>query len=134
MTRRHIFTGSPWEAKAGYARAVVLTDAGGDWVMVSGCTGFDYVSMTIADDTVAQAEQAMRNVEAALKEAGAGLDDVVRVTYVFTDDEDFERAAPVFGRAFERARPAAMAIVAGLIDPRMKIEIEVTARLAPDAP
>ncbi len=133
MERRHIYSGSPWEEKVGYARAVVLPDPGGDWVMVSGCTGFDYASMTISDDITEQTEQTMRNVEAALKEAGATLDDVVRVNYILTDPAWFEPMGTVTGRCFAKARPAATAIIAGLIDERMKIEIQVTARLAPGA-
>jgi enamine deaminase RidA (YjgF/YER057c/UK114 family) len=96
---------------------------------VSGTTGFDYAAMTISEDVVEQTHQTFRNIEAALKQAGAALDDVVRVHYLLTDAADFERLAPVFGSYFSQARPAATAMVVGLIDARMKIEIEVTARL-----
>jgi enamine deaminase RidA (YjgF/YER057c/UK114 family) len=129
--RRLISSGSPFEAAAGYSRAVV--DA--DLVRVSGTTGFDYATMTIDADPVAQARRALANVAAALAQAGCTLDDVVRVRYLLTDAALFERLAPVFGEAFARARPAATAMVVGLVDPRMKVEIEVDARVpAPPAP
>ena len=99
----------------------------GDWVFVSGTTGFDYATMTIADDVAAQAEQCLRNITAALEQAGASLRDVVRVTYVLPDSSQFERCWPVLRRHFGEIRPAAMMISAGLADPRMRIEIEVTA-------
>ena len=118
-----ISSGSPFEAEIGYSRAVVQ----GDWVFVSGTTGFDYATMTIADDVAAQAEQCLRNITAALEQAGASLRDVVRVTYVLPDASQFERCWPVLRQAFGEIRPAAMMISAGLADPRMRIEIEVTA-------
>lgn len=122
--RRLISSGSSFEAIAGYSRAVV----DGDYVHVSGTTGFDYVQMTIDADVVEQTHQCFRNIIAALQEAGCSLDDVVRVHYYLADVTSFERLAPVFGQYFARARPAATAIVCGLVDARMKIEIEVTAR------
>jgi len=127
MDRRLVSSGSPFEAQIGYSRAVVA----GDWVFVSGTTGFDYAAMTIDDDVVRQAEQCLRNIEAALQQAGAGLQDVVRVTYVLPRVEDFEPCWPVLRRCFGEVRPAAMMISAGLADPRMKIEIEVTALKRP---
>ncbi|MCB1520284.1 MAG: RidA family protein [Hyphomicrobiaceae bacterium] len=126
MQRRLISSGSPFEATMGYSRAVVS----GDWVMVSGTTGFDYERMTISDDVAEQAEQCFRNIAKALGEAGATLADVVRVRYIFPRAEDFEPCLPVLGRHFGEVRPAATLIVAGLVDKRMKIEIEVTARLS----
>ena len=123
--RRLISSGSSFEAAAGYSRAVV----DGDYVHVSGTTGFDYAAMTIERDVIAQAHQCFRNVAAALGEAGCTLDDVVRVRYYLTDVASFERLAPIFGQYFAQARPAATAIVCGLVDARMKIEIEVTARV-----
>ena len=123
MERRRISSGSTFEAQIGYSRAVVA----GDWIFVSGTTGFDYASMTISDDVVQQAEQCLKNIEAALQEAGASLKDVVRVTYVLPDGALFEPCWPVLRRYFGDVRPAAMMISAGLADPRMKIEIEVTA-------
>jgi enamine deaminase RidA (YjgF/YER057c/UK114 family) len=123
MQRRLISSGSTFEAQIGYSRAVVA----GDWVFVSGTTGFDYATMTIADDIAAQAEQCLRNIETALREADARMEDVVRVTYVLPDGAEFEQCWPVLRRYFGEVRPAAMMISAGLADPRMKIEIEVTA-------
>jgi enamine deaminase RidA (YjgF/YER057c/UK114 family) len=128
VKRRLISSGSSFEAVAGYSRAVV----DGEYVHVSGTTGFDYAAMTIDDDVVAQAHQCFRNVARALAEAGCSLDDVVRVRYYLTDAASFERLAPLFGEYFARARPAATAVVCGLVDARMKIEIEVTAKATLD--
>jgi enamine deaminase RidA (YjgF/YER057c/UK114 family) len=122
--RRLISSGSAFEAVAGYSRAVI----DGDTVYVAGTTGFDYSTMTIDADPVAQTHQCFRNVAWALSQAGCTLDDVVRVHYFLMDGGLFERVAPVFGQYFATARPAATAIVCGLVDPRMQIEIEVTAR------
>ncbi|PZQ70805.1 MAG: hypothetical protein DI563_18110 [Variovorax paradoxus] len=127
MTRRLISSGSTFEQEMGYSRAVV----DGDWVFVSGTTGFDYATMTIADDVVAQAEQCLKNIDAALREAGASMANVVRVTYVLPEAADFPACWPVLRRWFGEVRPAAMMISAGLADPRMRIEIEATARLRP---
>ena len=124
MARKLISSGSRFEAEIGYSRAVV----DGDWVFVSGTTGFDYATMTISDDVVAQCEQAMRNIDAALKEAGASMADVVRVTYILPRREDFEPCWPVLKKYLGDVRPAATMIQAGLADPRILIEIEVTAR------
>ncbi|MCC6202788.1 MAG: RidA family protein [Gammaproteobacteria bacterium] len=124
MTRTLISSGSNFERQIGYSRAVV----DGDWVFVSGTTGFDYTTMTIADDVVAQTEQCLKNIAAALHQAGASMADVVRVTYVLPERDDFEKCWPILGRYLGDVRPAAMMLVAGLSDPRMKIEIEVTAR------
>ncbi|MBS0445969.1 MAG: RidA family protein [Proteobacteria bacterium] len=122
-TRRLISSGSSFESQIGYSRAVVA----GDWVFVSGTTGFDYATMSISDDVQVQAEQCLKNIEAVLREAGASLADVVRVNYVLPILADFEPCWPVLRRYFGEIRPAAMMISAGLADPRMKIEIEVTA-------
>ena len=124
MTRRLISSGSTFEAEIGYSRAVV----DGDWVFVSGTTGFDYSTMTIADGVVAQCEQAIRNVASALKQAGASMGDVVRVRYILPRRADFEPCWPILRAHLGEARPAATMIEAGLSDPRMLIEIEVTAR------
>lgn len=124
VTRRRISSGSTFEAAIGYARAVVE----GDWVFVAGTTGFDYATGAIADDVVAQAEQCFANIGAALAEAGFAWADVVRVRYILPVREDFEPCWPVLRRHFADARPAATMIVAGLADPRMKIEIEVTGK------
>ena len=126
MARKLISSGSEFEARIGYSRAVV----DGDWVFVSGTTGFDYAKMSISEDPVEQCEQCLRNIAAALAQAGATMDDVVRVTYVLPDKADFEPCWPVLQRYFGSSRPAAMMISAGLLDPRMKIEIEVTARIS----
>lgn len=122
--RRVILSGSILEEQIGYARAVV----DGDWVHVSGTTGFDYAAMTISGDVVEQAEQRLRTIEGALAEAHCTFDDVVRVRYLLPDREDFERCRPVLRRAFKEVRPAATMLMCGLADPRMKIEIEVYAR------
>ena len=124
MIRRLISSGSTFEAEIGYSRAVV----DGEWVFVSGTTGFDYATMTIADDVIAQTEQCLKNIGAALQEAGAGFGDVVRVTYLLPDAADFPACWPALRAVFGEIRPAAMMISAGLADPRMRIEIEVTAR------
>src|SRR5436190_10646956 len=123
MARKLISSGSTFEAKIGYSRAVVA----GDWVFVSGTTGFDYSTMTISDDLVTQTEQCRNNIDDALREAGSSLKDVVRVTYVLPQGSEFERCWPVLRKYFGAIRPAAMMICAGLADSRMKIEIEVTA-------
>ena len=123
MARRLISSGSKFEADIGYSRAVV----DGEWVLVSGTTGFNYATMTIEDDVVAQCEQTLRNIEAALEQAGASFKDVVRVHYLITRAEDFEKCWPVVGKVFGEVRPAIVVMVVGLTDPRMKIEIEVTA-------
>jgi len=123
MERKLISSGSSFEAKIGYSRAVVA----GDWVFVSGTTGFDYATMTIADDLASQTDQCLQNIDAALRQAGSSLYDVVRVTYVLPNGDEFEQCWPVLQKYFGDVRPAAMMISAGLADPRMKIEIEVTA-------
>ncbi|GAA3385664.1 RidA family protein [Cryptosporangium minutisporangium] len=125
MTERHtILSGSTFEEEIGYARAVM----DGDHVYVSGTTGFDYSTMTIPDDVVAQAEQCLRNIGAALAEAKCTFADVVRVRYLLPDRNDFEPCWPVLRRYFGEVRPAATMLVVGLADPRMRIEIEVDAR------
>ena len=123
MTRKLISSGSIFEEKIGYSRAVVA----GDWIFVSGTTGFDYSTMSISGSLLEQAEQCLKNIEAALQEAGSSLRDVVRVTYVLPNGGEFEQCWPVLRSYFGDVRPAAMMISAGLADPRMKIEIEVTA-------
>jgi enamine deaminase RidA (YjgF/YER057c/UK114 family) len=123
MMRRLISSGSIFEQNIGYSRAVV----DGDWVFVSGTTGFDYSTMTISDDVVEQAEQCFKNISAALAEAGYTLSDVVRVHYILPNRDDFEPCWPVLRRHLGDIRPASTMIVAGLADVRMRIEIEVTA-------
>jgi len=123
MERTLISSGSPFEQEIGYSRAVVQ----GDWIFVSGTTGFDYATMTIAESVEEQAEQCLKNIEWALLQAGSSLRDVVRVTYVLPEGTDFQKCWPVLRRYFGEVRPAAMMISARLLDPRMRIEIEVTA-------
>jgi len=124
MPRRLISSGSTFERDIGYSRAVV----DGEWIFVSGTTGFDYATMTLPEGVVDQAEQCLKNIEAALREAGAGFGDVVRVHYILPDAADFAACWPTLRRCFGEVRPAATMIAAGLADPRMRIEIEVTAR------
>jgi enamine deaminase RidA (YjgF/YER057c/UK114 family) len=123
MQRTLISSGSPFEAEIAYSRAVVQ----GDWIFVSGTTGFDYATMTIADRVESQAEQCLKNIDHALSQAGATLADVVRVHYILPNGDDFARCWPVLRRYFGDVRPAATMICAKLLDPRMLIEIEVTA-------
>ena len=124
MSRQLISSGSSFEAQMAYSRAVVEDD----WIFISGTTGFDYASMTIAEGVVAQAEQCFVNIAKALADAGASLADVVRVRYILPVAADFEACWPVLRRHFDGVRPAATMICAGLADTRMRIEIEVTAR------
>ncbi len=124
MTRQLITSGSTFESEIGYSRAVI----DGNWVFVSGTTGFDYSNMTIAPGVLDQTEQCLKNIGVALEQAGSSFGDVVRVTYVLPDASEFEQCWPVLRKYFSEVRPAAMMISAGLADPRMRIEIEVTAR------
>ena len=123
MTRTLISSGSPFEEQIAYSRAVVQ----GDWIFVSGTTGFDYSTMSISPAVEAQAKQCLENISQALQKAGASLADVVRVTYILPNGADFERCWPVLREYFGDVRPAATMISAQLLDPRMLIEIEVTA-------
>jgi len=124
MPRRLISSGSTFERDIAYSRAVV----DGEWVFVSGTTGFDYATMMLPDGIAPQAEQALRNIEAALHEAGARVTDIVRVTYIVPVAAEFSECWPVLRRWLGDVRPAATMISAALLDPRMRIEIEVTAR------
>jgi len=124
MNRRLISSGSSFEREIGYSRAVV----DGEWVFVSGTTGFDYQSMRISENLLEQTEQCLRNITSALEQAGTGLRDVVRVTYILPKAEDFPQCWPILKKYFGDVRPAATMISAGLADPRIRIEIEVTAR------
>lgn len=124
MPRQLISSGSTFEQEIGYSRAVV----DGDWIFVSGTTGFDYSKMIISDDLAEQTEQCFKNIQAALSEAGSHLRDIVRVTYVLPDAADFPKCWPTLRKYLGEVRPAAMMISAGLSDPRMRIEIQVTAR------
>ena len=123
MQRQHISSGARFESDMGYSRAVVV----GDWIFVSGTTGFNYASMEISEDVAEQTAQCFKNIAAALAQAGVSLDEVVRVNYILPHAADFEACWPVLRQYLGRARPAATMVSAGLVDPRMKIEIEVTA-------
>jgi enamine deaminase RidA (YjgF/YER057c/UK114 family) len=123
MPRRLIASGSTFEQQIGYSRAAIV----GDRVLVSGTTGFDYATMTIAEDIVAQTRQCLRNIEEALQQAGASLHEVVRVRYILPNAADFPATWPTLREAFGEIRPAATMFEARLADPRMKIEIEVEA-------
>ncbi|HSF63944.1 MAG TPA: RidA family protein [Paracoccaceae bacterium] len=125
MTVRRISTGSPFEAQIGYSRAVVCDG----WVFVAGTTGYDYAAMTMPPRVEDQCANALATIGRALAEAGASLDDVVRVRYILPDKADWPACWPAVSAAFVTARPAATMIVAGLQEPEMRIEIEVTARL-----
>jgi enamine deaminase RidA (YjgF/YER057c/UK114 family) len=124
MARKLISSGSKFETEMGYSRAVV----DGDWIFVSGTTGFNYATMEISDDVAAQAEQTFLNIKAAMEKAGFGLEHTVRVHYILPKAEEFQACWPVLRKFFGEIRPAATMFVAALADPRMKIEIEVTGK------
>ena len=124
MSRKHISSGSEFESKIGYSRAVV----DGDYVFVSGTTGYDYETMSISNDPVEQADQCFKNIEKALIQAGSSIDNIVRVHYIYPNKLDFEPCWPVFKKYLINAKPAATMFIAGLLDDAMKLEIEVTAR------
>jgi enamine deaminase RidA (YjgF/YER057c/UK114 family) len=126
MARRLISSGSQFEHDIGYSRAVVE----GEWIFVSGTTGFEYATMSISDQLLDQTEQCFKNIQAALQQAGADLSDVVRVTYIVPKADRFRECWPVLRKYFGTVRPAATMICAGLADPRMQIEIQVTAHKA----
>ncbi|MEE9343415.1 MAG: RidA family protein [Gammaproteobacteria bacterium] len=123
ITKR-ISSGSKFEEKIGYSRAIV----DGRYIYVSGTTGYNYQTMTISNDVVEQAEQCFKNIDIALRQADSNFSEVVRVRYIFTDRTDFETCWPVLSHYLGKAKPAATAIIAGLVDEKMKLEIEVTAR------
>ncbi len=123
MERKLISSGSAFEKEIGYSRAVV----DGNWVFVSGTTGYDYKTMTIKDDIESQTAQCLENISFALHEADAGIDDIVRVTYILPNAAEFKKCWPVLRKYFGKIRPAATMFSAGLADPEMKIEIQVTA-------
>lgn len=125
LNRIHISSGSEFESKIGYSRAVV----DGEYVFVSGTTGYDYETMSISNSAVEQAEQCFKNIEKALNQAGSSIDNIVRVRYIYPNKLDFEPCWPVFKKYLGKAKPAATMFVAGLLDDAMKLEIEVTARL-----
>jgi enamine deaminase RidA (YjgF/YER057c/UK114 family) len=124
LSRKLISSDSEFEAKIGYSRAVVDVD----YVFVAGTAGYNYQEMTISESVVEQAEQCFRNIEAALKEAGSSIRDIVRITYILPNKKDFEPCWPVFAKWLGSVRPAATMFEAGLLSEDMKIEIQVTAR------
>ena len=126
MARQLISSGSSFEMEVGYSRAVVQDG----WVFVAGTTGYDYSTMTISDNVAEQCERVFRNIEAALSEAGASFADVVRVHYIVPNRDDWPACWPITKKYFGDVRPAATMFVAPLQNDRMKIEIEVTARLS----
>ena len=123
MSRKLISSGSTFEKEMGYSRAVVQ----GDWVFVSGTTGFNYETMTIEEDVAAQTEQCFKNIKSVLEQAGSSIDKIVRVTYILPKASDFELCWPVLKKYLGDVRPAATMFSAGLFDEKMKIEIQVTA-------
>ena len=125
MNRKYISSGSEFEETIGYSRAVVDNN----YIFVSGTTGFNYENMTISSDVVEQAEQCFKNIEQALIEADSSLDNVVRVHYIFPNKNDFPLCFKTFKKYLGKAKPAATMFIAGLYDDRMKLEIEVTAKI-----
>ncbi|KAK4091042.1 hypothetical protein Purlil1_4622 [Purpureocillium lilacinum] len=124
MARNNISSSSAFEAEIGYSRAVVVDD----WIVVSGTTGYNYQTGEISDDVAEQAQQILVNVDAALREAGASMADVVRVRYILPDRREFPKTWPVLKKWFGEVRPAATMVESGLMKEEMKIEIEVTAK------
>jgi len=131
MIGTRISSGSVFEELAGYARAVVLSDPGGDWILVSGTTGYDYASGDISEDVGEQTRQCFANIAKALSEAGASLADAVRIQVFIADQNDFELVARIVGEHMRPARPANTTVVCALTKPEMKVEIEITARKKP---
>jgi enamine deaminase RidA (YjgF/YER057c/UK114 family) len=125
MSRRLISTGSPFEKAAGYSRAVI----DGDFAFVAGTTGYDYATMTMPADVTSQTRNCFKTIEAALKDGGFAMVDIVRATYYVTDGKDTDAVLAVCGEALGDIRPAAtILVVAGLYRPEMRVEIEVTAK------
>jgi enamine deaminase RidA (YjgF/YER057c/UK114 family) len=125
MSRRLISTGSPFEKAAGYSRAVI----DGDFAFISGTTGYDYTTMTMPADVTSQTRNCFRTIEAALKDGGFAMADIVRATYYITRPEDADAVLAVCGEKLGDIRPAAtLLVVAGLYKPEMKVEIEITAK------
>ena len=126
MTRKLISSGSEFESKIGYSRAVV----DGDFVFVSGTTGYDYATMTISESVIEQTEQCLKNIAQVLQSAGSDMDGIVRIRYILPNKADFEPCWPVLQKYLGSIKPAATVFEAGLLDEKMKIEIEVTAKLS----
>jgi len=125
MSRRLISTGSPFEKTAGFSRAVI----DGDFAFVAGTTGYDYATMTMPADVTSQTRNCFKTVEAALKDGGFALADIVRATYYIVDTADADAVLSVCGETLGEIRPAAtLLVVAALLKPEMKVEVEVTAK------
>ena len=125
MARRLILTGSPFEHQGGYSRAVV----DGEFCFVAGTTGYDYATMTMPDNVADQARNAFRTIDNALRGAGFAMTDIVRATYYILDRSDADAVLAVCGEHLRDIRPAGtILVVAGLLRPEMKVEIEVTAK------
>lgn len=131
MERKRIYSGSGGEQRVGYCRAIVLPDAGGDWVMVSGTTGFDYKAGTISPDAAEQARQTLRNIDAALAEAGATFEDVYLYRAYLRDASVWDAVIPVLAEQFGKIHPATSAAIAPAMEQAILVEIEVEARKAP---
>ena len=125
MNRKRISSGSEFEDLIGYSRAVV----DGDYVFISGTTGYNYEEMSIAESVVDQAEQCFKNINVALQDAGSCLDNIVRVTYILPNKNDFQPCWPVLQKYLGTVKPAATMFEAGLLDDAMKVEVQVTARI-----
>ena len=125
MSKKHVSTGSPFEERIGYSRAVVVDG----WAFVAGTTGYDYANMTMPDRIEDQCSNALLTIAEALSQVGASLDDVVRVRYIVPDASEWPSCWPITSTAFATAKPAATMLSAALQEPEMKIEIEVTARV-----
>lgn len=121
--RRLISTGSPFERTMGYSRAVVQ----GDWCFIAGVTGYDYASMTMPEAPADQASGCFETISGVLAEADFSMSDIVRVQYTVTDRAFVQEIGPVLGTWLGDVRPAATMVIAGLIEDKMKVEIEVTA-------
>lgn len=126
--RQRISTGSPFERDIGYSRAIVTEDG---WVYCAGTTGYDYATMTMPEDVAAQCRNALATIARALEEAGASLEDTVRVIYIVPDPDDWPKCWPVTKEVFGDILPASTMFSAALADPAMKVEIEVTAKIRP---
>ena len=126
MSKVRISSNSKFEKEIAYSRAIVQDN----WVFVSGTTGFDYAAMTISESIEEQTIQCLKNIQNALNEAGASMEDIVRVNYIVPNADEFPKCWPALREYFDTIRPAATMISAGLADKRMKIEIEVTALMS----
>jgi len=127
MVRQLISSGSPFEKQAGYSRAVIEETSEGTWVFVAGTTGYDYSNMTMPDDVSQQTRNCLETIKTSLEQAGLGLCDVVRANYIVTQTSDVDDVFNILGSYLGEIRPAATMIIAGLIKPEMKVEVEMTA-------